>query len=346
MRALVALAVVALAILGALLHPLALLLDVLPVNSNALQAFLTSTKFVIADVLGWAVVALLVVMLALVVRGRLAPRPGGGSHGSLSPLSSARMTVGIIAYNEAEAIARLVHDFRAQPGVVDVIVIDNNSSDGTADLAIAAGARVVHESKQGYGYACIRALREGALVPEADVVVLVEGDATFAPADIAKFQAYIGQADLVVGTRVIRSLVEDGSQMDYFFTWGNIAVATLLRLRFWHPQFLGAASISDVGCTYRAIRKQALERILPDLVVGTNHFSPHMILVSLDRGLSLIEIPVTLHRRIGVSKGAGRSFWAGLGVGIVMIWHIITYSPKRRRSQTSEVQGQQLIAKP
>lgn len=338
MRALVALAIVALAILGALLHPLALLLSVMPFDSNALQAFLTSTKFVIADVLGWAVVALLIVMLALVIRGRVAPRGGAGSHGSLSPLGSSRVAVGIIAYNEAEAIGQLVRDFRAQPGVVEVIVVDNNSSDGTAGIASAAGARVVPEPRQGYGYACIRALREGALVSDADVVVLVEGDGTFAPADLAKFQAYIGQADLVVGTRVIRSLVEDGSQMDYFFTWGNIAVGTLLRLRFWHPQFLGAASISDVGCTYRAVRKKALERILPDLTVGANHFSPHMLLVALYRGLSIIEIPVTLRRRIGVSKGAGRSFWAGLRVGLVMIGHIVTYRPAEAARASPETQ--------
>ena len=331
MRALVALAVLALAILGALLHPVALLLSWMPFDTNRLQAFLTSTKSDIADVLGWAVVALLIVMLVLVIRGRLTTRRGG-SHGLLSPINSVGMTVGIIAYNEAEAIGRLVRDFRAQPGVVEVIVVDNNSSDGTADLARSAGARVVHESKQGYGYACIRALREGVLAPQANVVILVEGDGTFAAADLAKFQAYIGQADMVVGTRVIRSLVEDGSQMDYFFTWGNIAVGTLLRLRFWHPQFLGAASISDVGCTYRAIRKEALEKILPDLVVGENHFSPHMLLVALYRGLTLIEIPVTLHRRIGVSKGAGRSFWAGLQVGLVMIWHIITYTPARTKA--------------
>jgi glycosyltransferase involved in cell wall biosynthesis len=330
------------------LHPLALLLSVMPFGSNNLQAFMTSTKSVIADILGWAVVALLIVMLLLVVRARLGSRKGGGSHGSLSPLGSSRMAVGIIAYNEAEAIGKLVRDFRAQPGVIDVIVVDNNSSDATAELAIAGGARVVREAKQGYGFACIRALREGVLVPEADVVVLVEGDATFAASDLAKFQAYIGQADMVVGTRVVRSLVEDGSQMDYFFTWGNIAVGTLLRLRFWHPQFLGAASISDVGCTYRAIRKEALDRILPDLVVGANHFSPHMLLIALYHGLSLIEIPITLHRRVGVSKGAGRSFWAGLQVGLVMIWHIITYSPARPRGSTSASGASKVIkvAKP
>ena len=173
-------------------------------------------------------------------------------------------------------------------------------------------------------------MHEGALVDAADIVVITEGDGTFVAEDLPKFLAYIGQADMVVGTRVVSTLIEDGSQMDYFFTWGNIAVGTLLRLRFWHPQFLGAASLSDVGCTYRAIRKESLQRILGDLVVGGNHFSPHMILVALYRHLSIVEIPVTLRRRIGISKGAGRSFWAGLQVGLIMIWHIIWYSPGRK----------------
>src|SRR5260370_24679009 len=115
------------------------------------------------------------------------------------------MVVGIMAYSEAEAIAQLVRNFSAQPGVIQVMVVDNNSADGTAELAKAAGARTVRETKQGYGYACIRALQEGALVQEADVVVLVEGDGTFAPTDLSKFQAYIDQADIVVGTRVVRS---------------------------------------------------------------------------------------------------------------------------------------------
>jgi hypothetical protein len=327
MRALVVLIVVALAILGALLHPLTLLLGILPFDSSGVIAFLDAAKLIIADILGWAVLGLVAVMLALVIKGRVAPRAIPAPSPDLCGRPS-RMAVGIIAYNESEAIAGLVGAFKAQDRVVDVFVIDNNSSDGTAELAAAAGARVVREVRQGYGYACIRALQEGALVSGADVVVLVEGDGTFAAEDLPKFRAYIGQADLVVGNRVVSTLVEDGSQMDYFFTWGNMAVGTLLRLRFWHPQFLGAASLSDVGCTYRAIRKDALERILPDLAVGGNHFSPHMLLVALYRGLSVIEIPVTMRRRIGATKGAGRSFWAGLRVGLVMIWHIITYSPK------------------
>ena len=113
MRALVVLAVVALAILGALIHPLALVLSAMPFNSKSLQELLTSTKFLIADILGWAVVALLLVMVVLVVRGRLSPRRGS-SHGSLKPMGSVRMAVGIIAYNEAGAIERLVRSARVR----------------------------------------------------------------------------------------------------------------------------------------------------------------------------------------------------------------------------------------
>src|SRR5260370_5598906 len=335
MRALVALMVVALAILGALLHPLTLLLGALPFNTHGVVSSLTDAKLLIADVLGWAVIALLLVMVVLVVRGRLATKPTTSEQHIDDPLPANAIAVGIIAYNEAGAIARLVQDFKRQDGVREVVVIDNNSSDGTSKLAADAGARVVLESHQGYGYACIRALHEAASVPGAVIVVLVEGDGTFVAEDLPKFRAYIGQADMVVGNRVVSNLVDRDSQMDYFFTWGNMAVGTLLRLRFWHPQFLGAASISDVGCTYRAIRTEALQRILPDLVVGGNHFSPHMLLVALYRGLSLIEIPVTLRRRIGESKGAGRAFWPGFKVGLVMIWHIISYSPKGKTTSAN-----------
>jgi glycosyltransferase involved in cell wall biosynthesis len=235
------------------------------------------------------------------------------------------VVVAITAYNDAEATAQAVMDFRQRPAVVKVLVIDNNSTDETAVLATAAGATVVRETRQGYGYACIRGLAESLKVPEADVVVLVEGDGTFVAEDTDKFLAYVGDADLVVGNRVVRGLIDHDSQMDHFFTWGNMAVAMLLRLRFWDGRFLGPAGLMDVGCTFRAIRRQALERILPDLLVGGNHFSLHMLLVAMARDLTVIEIPIRLRRRIGQSKGASQSIWKGLAVGLVMIWHIMFF---------------------
>jgi dolichol-phosphate mannosyltransferase len=329
-RVYLALLVVLMAVVGALLHPLVLLLALAPFNTHAVVGFLAELRSVIADLLGWGVLSLLALMTVFVIRGRLSrasiqPAAQLAGNGRAQP----KVVVALTAYNDAEATAQDVRDFLRQPGVAKVLVIDNNSTDRTAELAAAAGATVVRETRQGYGFACIRGLSEGLKVPEADVVVLCEGDGSFFADDTAKFLAYVGNADLVLGNRVVRGLVDGDSQMDYFFIWGNMAAAMLMRLRFWDGRHLGPAGLTDVGCTYRAIRRSALERILPDLGVGGNHFSAHMILVAIARDLSVIEIPIRLRRRVGESKGASQSLRKGLVVGLAMIWHIITFQLPR-----------------
>lgn len=345
------LSVIALAVFGALLHPLSLVLSATPLDTSGFVAMLANLRSTIADLLGWGVLAVLVAMAVYVIWGRLFNRE---PHAALADWFTEadsfvegsrrdpRVVVAITAYNDAEATAQAVRDYRRQPGVVKVLVIDNNSTDCTAELAHAAGGVVIREQQQGYGYACIRGLTEALEVPEADVIVLTEGDGTFVAEDTAKFLTYLDHADLVVGNRVVRGLVARDSQMDHFFTWGNMAVAMLLRLRFWDGLYLGPAGLSDVGCTFRAIRRQALERILPDLDVGGMHFSPHMLLVAFAHGIAVVEIPVRFRRRIGDSKGASRSFWKGLEVGTAMIWHILTFnpaSPARKPSVVVERDG-------
>jgi cellulose synthase/poly-beta-1,6-N-acetylglucosamine synthase-like glycosyltransferase len=330
-RVLLVLIVLVLAVLGALLHPLSLALGLLPWDTAPLIALLVRMRETIADFLGWAFLALLAVMVGYVVRGRLARRALASKpaepnpNAAVSATGTPRVVVAITAYNDADATAQAVSDFLRQPHVIKVLVIDNNSSDKTAELAAAAGATVIRETRQGYGYACIRGLFESLKVPDANVIVLTEGDGSFFADDMSKFLAYADNADLVVGNRVVRGLVDTDSQMDHFFTWGNMAVAMLLRLRFWDGRHLGPAGLMDVGCTFRAIRRPALERILPDLTVGGDHFSPHMLLVAIARDLSVIEIPIRLRRRSGASKGASRSIWKGLAVGLAMIWHILTF---------------------
>jgi hypothetical protein len=331
-----ALIVVLLAILGALLHPLALVIGLIPIDTAPVLSALQVVREWIADLLGWGVLALIVVMVAYVARGRQLQRRPHAAPAFRSvrgaPLEL-RAVVAMTAYNDAAATAQAVKDFSRQPAVIKVLVIDNNSTDDTAALATAAGATVIHESRQGYGYACTRGLEEGLKVAEANVIVLTEGDGTFFAEDTAKFLAYIDDAELVVGNRVVRGLIDTDSQMDHFFTWGNMAVAMLLRLRFWDGRHLGPAGLMDVGCTFRAIQRPALERILPELEVGGNHFSPHMLLVAMARGLSVIEIPIRLRRRVGQSKGASQSLWKGLEVGLTMIWHIMTFRVRAPRTK-------------
>jgi len=220
-----------------------------------------------------------------------------------------KVSVVIPAFNEEEAISEVVRDFRATGLVDEVVVVDNNSTDRTADLAKAAGAKVVKEVRQGYGWA----LRRGMAETHGDVVVLAEADNTFAPKDITKFLAYIDDVDMVLGTRLTHELLEKGAKMNWFLRWGNLFIAKLIQLRFW-----GRTRLTDVGCTFRAIRRPAMQRILPKFRVGGNHFSPEMIVVALKNGLRTVEIPVHYRIRVGQSKITSNK-WKAFRLGLRMI---------------------------
>jgi hypothetical protein len=341
-----ALLVLAIAVLGALIHPVVLLLRALPWDLSLLLSFLDPIVNFVGDALLWAILAFLGLMTIGIVRGRKLRRvymrtgrlpESPAIRQPVDPSTQpARVVVAITALNDPAAVELTVKDFKSQPHVLEVIVVDNASTDNTAEVAAAAGAKVVIEKGRGFGHTCIRALQEALKVREADTIVLTEGDGTFEAADLAKFQAYIHQADMVLGNRVAPVLVERESQMDHFFLWGNLTLSALLRLRFWDSHFLGVTRLSDMGCTYRAIGRGALERIVPHLTVGGMHFLANMMVVALSMKLTIIEIPVTFRRRIGISKGASKNMWSGLKVGVAMIWHILTYRPPKTPPQTAD----------
>jgi len=109
---------------------------------------------------------------------------------------SRRVSVVIPAYNEEKAIAKVVNSFNL-PLVDEIVVVDNNCTDRTAKFARAAGAVVVQEHKQGYGYSCRKALESA----KGDIIILTESDNTFDAKDMPKLLAYIDDADMVLGTR-------------------------------------------------------------------------------------------------------------------------------------------------
>jgi cellulose synthase/poly-beta-1,6-N-acetylglucosamine synthase-like glycosyltransferase len=228
----------------------------------------------------------------------------------------------LTAYDDEEAIGQAVDDFKAQPAVSEVIVVDNNSSDRTAEVAAAHGATLIREPRQGYGYACIGGMHYAIDHTPAQFIVLVEGDMTFFAEDLEKMLPYISECDMVLGTRTTRTLTHNGSQMDWFLAWGNLFLAFLIRLRYWDSTFLGRARLTDVGCTYRIIRRDALMRIGDQLRVGGNYFSPHMILIALRNNLSVVEVPIRFRERVGVSKGAGGSRTRAMGIGLQMVREI------------------------
>ena len=219
-------------------------------------------------------------------------------------------TVSVVfpAYNEGGNIRRAVEDFFL-PGVVDeVIVVDNNSRDATAAEATAGRARVVTETRQGYGYALRRGLREAT----GDLIILAEPDGTFVGRDVLKLLAYSDDFDMVCGTRTTRELIWEQANMGWFLRVGNWAVAKLIQVLYDGP------SLSDCGCTLRLVHRSALARFADDLTVGGSHFLPEMVILGLKRGLRIIEVPVNYRDRIGESKITG-TFKGALRTGVNMI---------------------------
>src|SRR4029079_1262769 len=113
---------------------------------------------------------------------------------------SARITVAIPCFNEATTVAKVVADFRAQLPEADILVCDNCSTDGTAEAARAAGARVIREKRKGKGYA-LQAILEAA---SGEACVLVDGDDTYFAEDVHALLAPVREdrADMVVGDRL------------------------------------------------------------------------------------------------------------------------------------------------
>jgi glycosyltransferase involved in cell wall biosynthesis len=117
----------------------------------------------------------------------------------------------IPAYNEEATIRQVVEEFRGEPHIDEILVVDNNCKDRTAALAAAAGARVVAEAKPGYG----AALMAGMSAAKGDILVLVEADGSFRARDVVKLLVYLDDAGMVMGTRTTKQMVEQGANMRF-----------------------------------------------------------------------------------------------------------------------------------
>lgn len=199
----------------------------------------------------------------------------------------------IPAYNEEASIGFVIDEFKDK--VDEILVMDNNSIDKTAVIAKEKGAKVISKNLRGYG----DALKQGMDNANGDIFILVEADASFKAHDLPKILEYLTDADMVIGTRTTRQLIEQGANMDAFLRWGNVFAAKLVELLWWNkePRF------TDLGCTYRGIWRDAYMTIRDNLTAVGPEFSPEMMVEILRANMKVIEIPVTYRPRIGgVSK--------------------------------------------
>ena len=131
--------------------------------------------------------------------------------------------------------------------------------------------REIHEPRQGYGFAIRRGLQEAT----GDFIVVSEPDGTFLGRDTFKLLAYVDDFDVVYGSRTARTFIWRGANMGMWLRWGNWSVAKLMEFLF------NSTNLTDVGCTMRLVRRDALARIERQFTIGGSAFGPEMMLLTL-----------------------------------------------------------------
>ncbi len=214
---------------------------------------------------------------------------------SCTAIPAPNIAVIIPALNEEAAITGVVRNIRAlhMPGPTAIFVIDNGSTDSTAALALAAGARVVPEPVRGYGRACLAGI--AALPPAVNIVLFMDADGSDVESEALALLAPViaGDADMVIGSRRLGRV--DRGAMSAPQRFGNWLAPALIRL-IWDLRY------TDLG-PFRAIRRDALERLMmADEGYG---WTVEMQVRAARLGMAIAEMPADYRRRIGTSKISG-----------------------------------------
>ena len=227
-----------------------------------------------------------------------------------------KIAVLLPCYNEASTIAKVVTDFRVALPEADIYVYDNNSTDGTAQVAQQAGAIVRHEPVQGKGNVIRRMFRE----VEADCYLMADGDDTY-PAEQARQMVspiLEEHVDMVIGDRLSSTYFEQNKRP--FHNGGNRVVRWLIR-RFWHTD------IHDIMTGYRAFSHTFVKNF--PVMSGNFEIETEMTIHALDRRFLLREVPVAYRDRPQGSVSKLNTFSDGISVLKTIVLLYKEYRPLR-----------------
>ena len=199
-------------------------------------------------------------------------------------MTSKKIAVLIPCYNESKTIAKVVADYKNALPEADVYVYDNNSSDGTDEIARKAGAIVRYERRQGKGNVIRSMFRD----IDADCYLMIDGDDTY-PADNARQMCdYVlqGGVDMVIGDRLSSTYFEENKRP--FHNFGNSRVRTLIN-RLFH------SNVKDIMTGYRAFSRSFVKHF-PVLSRGFE-IETEMTIHALDKNFLLKELPIKYRDR-------------------------------------------------
>jgi glycosyltransferase involved in cell wall biosynthesis len=199
------------------------------------------------------------------------------------PDTSKKIAVLLPCYNEAITIKKVIEDFRRALPSADIFVCDNNSSDGTGELAAEAGATVYKEHRQGKGYA-VRTLFERV---EADIYIMADGDDTYPAEDAVKLIEQVQNFgyDMSVGNRLERY---GSASFRSFHVFGNRMICNMVNLFF-------NANLVDILSGYRCFTNRFVKSI--PLLKSGFEVETELTLQALDKGFPIIEVDIPYGER-------------------------------------------------
>jgi glycosyltransferase involved in cell wall biosynthesis len=205
------------------------------------------------------------------------------------------LSVVLPTYNEKDSIADVIRRFEALGVVDEVVVVNNNAASGTSEEVAGTSAREVIESRQGYGAAIQRGLRE----VETDLICLCEPDGTFDPEDLLKLLPFTTECEVVLGSRTVSNFIWDGANMGWFLQWGNWSVAKLIEVLY------NTGYLSDVGCTFRVMSREQTSAILDRSTLDGSAYGLEMLLLAVILRAKIVQVPVNYLPRVGQSSVTG-----------------------------------------
>lgn len=201
-------------------------------------------------------------------------------------------SVGLIIYSEGheENITFTIQRYSELDifnSISVVLPADNSISESV--LACGVQPLVCPDEVRLYGEKLKYAMEQS----HDEIIVLTEADYSFTSRDVEKLMAYLPEADMVIGTRTTRQLIEQGSTMKGLVRIANALLGRVLEFLWWNRQ----ARFTDVGCTFRAIWKSSFDSIKDELTCVGLEFSAEMMIVLLNQHQRVIEIPVNYFNR-------------------------------------------------
>ncbi|MBI9051336.1 MAG: glycosyltransferase [Anaerolineaceae bacterium] len=217
-----------------------------------------------------------------------------------------KVAVIIPCYNESQTIQKVVLDFKAALPEAEIYVYDNNSVDGSAELAKSAGAVVFHEYRQGKGNVIRSMFRQ----LDADCYLMVDADDTYPAAMAQDLIAPIlsGQVDMVVGDRLSSTYFSENKRK--FHNFGNMLVRSLINRIF-------KSEVKDILSGYRAFNRAFVK----NFPIGSTGFEieTEMTIHALDKNFSILEIPVQYRDRPANSISKLNTFGDGYKVILTIV---------------------------